>query len=95
MNSGKIVAGGQDGWTDRGSIRGPHGPKNMKQTKHVMILFCHFGHLSAGLIVENILGECCIMFKTFHEGVVSWLISITFLIIRKKQNMETGPRSIW
>ena len=27
MNSGKIVAGGRDGWTDRGSIRGPRGPK--------------------------------------------------------------------
>ena len=30
MNSGKIVAGGRDGWTDRGSIRGPRGPKKEK-----------------------------------------------------------------
>ena len=28
MSSGKIVAGGGDGWTDEGSIRGPRGPKN-------------------------------------------------------------------
>ena len=30
MNSGKIVA---DGWTDRGSIRGPRGPKKRKKQK--------------------------------------------------------------
>ena len=30
MNSGKIVAGGRDGWTGEidGSTRGPRGPKN-------------------------------------------------------------------
>ena len=30
MNSGKIVAGRVDG-TDRGSIRGPRGPKNVSK----------------------------------------------------------------
>ena len=29
MNSGKIVAGGRDGWTIEGSTRGPRGPKNL------------------------------------------------------------------
>ena len=27
MNSGKIVAGGRDGWRIEGSTRGPRGPK--------------------------------------------------------------------
>ena len=33
MNSGKIVADGwTDGWTGRGSIRGPRGPKKYTTT---------------------------------------------------------------
>ena len=56
MSSGKIVAGGRDGWTDEGSIRGPRGPKNHP----VNILSVHrlyIFHVSEIMIVRGILNR--------------------------------------
>ena len=69
MNSGKIVAGGRDGWTgrvdgtDEGSIRGPRGPKNWEEVQE-LLLQSVINAMSPLLVC----GRCELLFQ-FHTSL--------------------------
>ena len=81
MSSGKIGAGGRDGWTDRGSIRGPRGPKNIH-----MISYMSANTRGVDLIPHTATTRTALSWEKQKEVVGSYLLNRPiFMVPRANQ----------
>ena len=67
----KNCCGRVDGWTDRGSIRGPRGPKNMKRVGEFIIIIIPFIRSTSIFMTELLYGSTkgrLLILVFFHLG---------------------------
>ena len=86
MNSGKIVAGGRDGWRIEGSTRGPRGPKKQQTngSNNDYKLLTKSPCNTVPTTCNNIIGICTYFYGVSKYHFEKYFSSFQNIIIKTK-----------